>query len=711
MLAFFWRNSDDRRPRRGSGRRRAVALAAVGLSASGGLAAVTTSTASAANSATPAADCQPYSSTPCLFPFPSNLFTQRDPSSSTRLRVHLPLAAMPVNKKGVRVGVAQFDRNDGFSPGSAMVVHVPGLDNATAFKKTGAVGILDMSKEFVKSQPIVVIDQSTGQRQLVYSELDSNTSVPQDTNLMIVPGKDLADGHTYVVALRNLRNSSGQTISAPSWFERLRDGKPLSLRERDQKGRYTRIFAALSKAGISRNNLYEAWNFTVGSRGDLTLRLRSIRNQAFSQLGDHNLADGQAQGHAPPFTVTGTSSVDSGQLTEVDGTFRVPCYLITCGPTAETAFHYSSANPDGTSDPNALPTQSPGNVATAQFECIVPTTATPANPARLSLYGHGLLGSHGEVTAGAEEDLATGHNIALCATDWWGLASGDTPLAVKASGNLNLFPKLVDRLQQGVLNTLFLGRLMRSPTGFASDPAFQSSGQPVVDESHLYYYGNSQGGIEGGLTTAVAPDFTRAALGVTGMDYGNMLIQRSSDFSSFKLLLDAAYPDPSEYPLITDLMQQLWDRGDPAGYAAYMTSNPLPNTPAHQVLILNAYGDHQVSMWAGAAEARTIGAHAVEPALDPVRSRDKNLFYGIPAIPSYPFHGSAIEIWDSGAGRVQPPPTGNVPPTDAPNNNDPHEDPRHTPAAQQQISDFLMPNGAVTQVCGGSPCHSYNYTP
>ena len=63
-----------------------------------------------------------------------------------------------------------------------------------------------------------------------------------------------------------------------------------------------------------------------------------------------------------------------------------------------------------------------------------------------------------------------------------------------------------------------------------------------------------------------------------------------------------------------------------------------------------AYGDFQVSMYAGAAEARTIGASAYEPALDADRSRDRNLFYGIPAVGHFPFSGSAIEVWDSGAG-------------------------------------------------------------
>jgi hypothetical protein len=251
--------------------------------------------------------------------------------------------------------------------------------------------------------------------------------------------------------------------------------------------------------------------------------------------------------------------------------------------------------------------------------------------------------------------------------------------------------------------------------GLATNAAFQSGGRSLLDTSHLFYDGNSQGGIEGGLATAVAPDWRRAVIGVTGIDYGNLLIQRSTDFAgptaAFKKLLDASYADPSLYPVIADLLQQLWDRGDPDGYAPQMTTDPLPGTPSHTVLLQNAYGDFQVSQYAGAAEARTIGASVVEPALDPARARDKNLYYGIPAIGRYPFSGSAIEIWDSGPGRVQPPPVGNIPPTAGPNNIDPHEDPRKTPLAQNQISAFLEPNGAVVNVCGGKPCHTSVFTP
>jgi hypothetical protein len=659
----------------------------------------------AAPATAPAADCQPLSTRPCLLPFPNNLFTRKDKSTPTGLRVHLPASAMPVNAKGVPISVAPYDRNDGFSPGSAVIVHVAGLDNAAAFQRTDPVGLLNESRAFAKRAPIVVIDEQTGKRQLIWSELDANATSTQNTNLLIHPGKDFTDGHTYIVALRNLRTSSGHVIAAPTWFKRLRDNGKLPSNESSQRGRYNTIFKTLKRAGISRSNLYEAWDFTIASRQSLTSRLLAIRNNAFAQLGDRNLADVKVQGQAPKFSVSKVDAL-SPDITRVVGTYNVPCYLNVCGATANTGFHY------GSNKPNALPTQIPGNVATAQFECIIPHSAD-SQPARISLYGHGLFGSFDEVEAGNVQAMATEHNIVFCATAWWGMAQADELNDAGVLANLNGFENVVDRLQQGVLNFLYLGRVMLNPKGFASNAAFQSGGHSVLNTSHLYYDGNSQGGIEGGLTTAVAPDFTRAVLGVSGMNYGNVLVQRSTDFAPFGSILTASYRDNSMYTLTLDLIQQLWNRGDPDGYAQYMTSHPLPDTPAHTVLMQISYGDHQVSMYAAAVEARTIGASAHEPALDlnTNRARDRNLFYGVPAIGHYPFKGSAIVIWDGGPGQVQPPPVANIAPQDTTTNQDPHEFVRNSPLARVQKSDFLQPNGAVVDVCGGKPCHTSNYVP
>ena len=63
-------------------------------------------------------------------------------------------------------------------------------------------------------------------------------------------------------------------------------------------------------------------------------------------------------------------------------------------------------------------------------------------------------------------------------------------------------------------------------------------------------------------------------------------------------------------------MQQLWDRGEANGYAQHMTSDPLPNTPPHEVLLHPALGDHQVAQVTAEVEARTIGAFGRPNAVD-----------------------------------------------------------------------------------------------
>ena len=216
------------------------------------------------------------------------------------------------------------------------------------------------------------------------------------------------------------------------------------------------------------------------------------------------------------------------------------------------------------------------------------------------------------------------------------------------------------------------------------------------------------------MLTAVAPDFRHAVLDVTGTDFFNLLVPRGVTFAVFGKFVLRNYRDRWLHPLVLDLLQQLWDRADPEGYGRQMTSRPLAHTPPHEVLMQIAYGDFQVSMYAAAVEARTVGASAYEPALDAGndRARDAKLLLGIRPIPSFPFAGSAIVLWDSGPGRTQPPPLAGLPAGPAsPSNQDPHEDPRYTAAAQAQISDFLAPGGAVQDVCADQPCHTSRYAP
>ena len=57
--------------------------------------------------------------------------------------------------------------------------------------------------------------------------------------------------------------------------------------------------------------------------------------------------------------------------------------------------------------------------------------------------------------------------------------------------------------------------------------------------------------------------------------------------------------------LVLSIVQMLWDRGETNGYARVMTGNPLPDTPAHKVLMNIGVGDHQVTNYSAETEART----------------------------------------------------------------------------------------------------------
>ena len=241
----------------------------------------------------------------CLAPFPSDFYTREDGTSETGKRLDLDPEATPANANGINIAVTVINQSDGFSPGPMLTVKIPGMDNQAAFTQSGIVPIGQMSRTFEPSQPVVLIDAETGERQLIWAELDSNATTDEDRNLIIRPGKNLKNGHRYIVAIRNLKDASGNAIAAPAGFRLYRDSDRTgnSLVE-SRRAHFESIFSDLAAAGIQRSSLYLAWDFTVASTENLTGRMLSIRDRAFAELGDTNLTDGIVQGDAPDFNVT-----------------------------------------------------------------------------------------------------------------------------------------------------------------------------------------------------------------------------------------------------------------------------------------------------------------------------------------------------------------------------------------------------------------------
>jgi len=644
-----------------------------------------------------AAACDPLDPAACLYPWPNDHFTTTDGSSPAGRRLALRDEWMPRNRLGKAVSAAPYNYSDGFSPGNMIVTKVPDLDTPEAFARTGSVPITDIERSFDPDQPIVVINARTLERQLIWSELDANPADPRDVTLIVRPAVNFDEGERYIVALRNLRDAAGRRIESQPAFRALRDNRPDPAVE-GRSAHFEQLFQTLKRAGIKRKELYLAWDFTVASRDGLSGRALQIRNQAFAELGDSNLSDLVAEGSEPQFTpnpdlpdeVPDEAELDGrrdlGDSIRISGNVRVPCFLNApgCPPGSEFAL-----NPDG------MPQRIPGNTTLANVVCVLPKSH--AGPLRPALYGHGLLGGAGEVTGGNVRAMANEHGFVFCATDWTGMSTLDVPNVLTLLQDLSGFPTLADRAQQGFVNFMYVGRWMLKRTW----------GDVDVDQSRLFYDGNSQGGIMGGALTALAPDFDRAVLGVPGMNYSTLL-RRSVDFDLYAhgniegadtpLGLYDSYPNELERPLLLSLIQLLWDRAEANGYAHHITSDPLPNTPAHNVLMHVAFGDHQVANVTAEVEARTIGASVRWPALAPGRHTDVNPYFGIPHIDAFPFGGSAMVLWDTG---IPAPPTTNTPPREG---RDPHGAPRASPVARRQKSEFLRIGGSVIDVCDGGPC-------
>lgn len=624
--------------------------------------------------------CDPIAAVACLLPFPNDWFTAPDRGTATGRRIAFAPSAMPRNVLGKGIDPAEWNRGDGFSPGSPLLTHVPGVD----LTRTGAAPITDIGRSLRPDAPIVIVDTTTGRRWPYWAEMDAQAPKPARRALIVRPARNFLEGHRYVVALRGLRDHGGASIKPAPAFAKilgrtLPKSDPLYERQRHER----RVLADLAKRGVGTKGLYLAWDFTVASRRSLSERMLHIRDDAFRGLG----------ARAPRFVVSEVidNPPDDKIARTVKGTVFVPSYLNWYGGPPGSGFNYGRGG---------LPARLPGNVQAAAFRCTIPRVAF-TKPAHPSLYGHGLLGSESEVGGGSVKAMAAEHGFLFCATKWAGMSSDDLPHVAGVLADLSRFSTIADRLQQGMLNMMWLGRAMIHPNGLAAAKAFRTpGGRPLIDtRAPLAFDGNSQGGIMGGALTAVSTDVRRAVLGVPAMNYSTLL-NRSVDFADYARALNLTYPDKLDQQLGLGLIQMLWDRGEANAYAQHMTGDPLPGTPSHRVLMHIAFGDHQVSTNATEVEARTIGARIHAPAIAPGRNPDAVPYWGIPAIGSYPYAGSAIVVWDSGTPYQ---PLTNTPPSGPQYGRDPHGDPRYSPDARRQKAGFLN-TGEVVDVCAAAPC-------
>jgi hypothetical protein len=392
--------------------------------------------------------CDPIDPTACLLPFPNDFFTVADATTDTGRRVAFNPGAMPRDGldtteggEGKPIDPTEWNRNDGFSPGSMVMTYVPEIDLHKTWGTEGRphsdVGlnepgyfdyrdhIADIGLYENEDAPIVIINATTGERHPFWSELDTHPGAVDagEQVLILRPAVNFEEGQRYIVALRDLKDTAGATIPTPTNFAAYRAG---SGADATRQAHYnTDIFPALQSAGIATNDLYLAWDFTVASERNLAERILHMRDQSFEQLGDTDLADRQVQGDSPEFVVDSTEALNdtwtdsrgeehSQALRRVRGRVTVPNYLDRIQQTFAHVGNDEGAIPGDVPvvggvyydapvpgsrlldlDLDGLPDQNPvEETVNIPFVCDVPLNDHENN---VTLYGHGLLGDRDQV--------------------------------------------------------------------------------------------------------------------------------------------------------------------------------------------------------------------------------------------------------------------------------------------------------------------------
>jgi hypothetical protein len=689
-------------------------------------------------------ECEILNAIDCLLPYPSARFLQ-PAATPTGVHIVFPEAGMPPLAVGTPIDLLQgrrsrlhpgvYEELDGFSPAVHPVMHFPqGLD----LEASAAPRLLPATRNYdLRSldadSPSVLLDLDTGERIVHFLENDARATgalLPRQVTFLR-PGRSLLPGHRYAVAMRDLVARDGTPVQPEAAFEALRDGQPSSIAALEaRRSDFEALFDRLAQEGIPRDDLVLAFEFVTASDQTLTSEMLSMRDRGLAWLA--------TQDPASLFTVDTVHEVTPPQQCqpglvwrEVRGTFKVPLFLhkVLGGPADPIA------NP-GTlgliANDESGPVQS--GFTHPPYGISIPCSVVLGQDAHALLFGHGIFG-HGPNTAlrNVARDLpALGRSLQsrgllssdvplgyiVGGTHWSGLSTLDVPTSLpndvndiqqllpvlesflgKLFVNFDFFAALPDRLRQGQLHALVLGRLMKTGA-FNVHPAFQWQGEGVFGpDREMFYAGSSLGGIMGMMHLALSQDLLRGNVDVPSINF-SFLLQRARPFQPFQAFLDAVEPDPLLQALGLSLFHEQWVQGEPAGYVHHVTGNTLPmlspDTPPKRVLMTVALYDQQVSTLGAQAAAASMGL----PNLDGSVNDELPLL----ADSSGPQAGAHV-IFDTGSYQVGvhdlfiPPLANQFAGID--NRCDPHGLRLRIPAALEQTLRFLQPGGEAENFCNG----------
>jgi len=604
--------------------------------------------------------CQPLlAGHHCQLPYPSDFYRLADPDAPGGYRL-APTGL--VTNQALDADVHGAVQADGFSHIPSIVALLP--DEVSDAGLTHLLG--DLAASTADDSRTIVL-AADGTRVPHFVDLDPRGFDPLRQAIVIHPAVGLEYGQNYVVALRGIERPDGAAAAAAEGFRRIRDGEGdpaidalVPLYQGD-------IFPRLEAQGWARQEIQLAWSFTVASHEVSVADMLRVRELTLAWLEDNQpevVIDEEVLDPQPDVWKT------------VTGTVSGPLFLESDQPGA-----LLNRGADGQVEQSGT--------ATFAFTAQVPASLKGGGAGLALLYGHGFFGNTGELEGQSARIISDSLGAVLFGIDWAGMSSDDLPEVLQDLGGEPAHTiDFSDRVHQGVANWIAFSAAVKGPLLEATELQ-RGGGAPLYDPAPLCFLGISQGHILGGTMTAINPLVDRIALEVGGAGFTHMMF-RARPFDAFLLIIGGILDDFADHQFFAASMQIAFDRFDPGSYAGYLTSDPLPGTPADRGPLLQmGIGDASVPNLGTLLHARLLGAGYTEPSpLEPFALSPQDGATSGPTLTVFDLGVDPAEVY-----------TDAVPPEA---DNPVHEGVRVEPASIEELRAFFT-DGTIANPCDG-PC-------
>ncbi len=538
----------------------------------------------------------------CLFPFPTNFFRSESGDEAELLFSEHALPSrseVPPDGEGYR-------RADGFS---AITPIYFTLEDATL---EGAPPWNDVDASLDVSSATLIIDAETGEFKPHWAEIDvfsMRGDEPTPVIALRLPLR-LDFGKRYIVAVTGLQDEDGSVVQAAPGFAPLRDREPSRLRRVGERREHfeKNIFPVLEDAGINRQDLQLAWDFTTRTEDNANSLLLQIRDKVFEEIGEQG----------PDYEIDEIEESPNDEIARlIRGRAMVPSFL-TGQPGEIQKLRL---------DTNGVPIAE--GYEKVEFELQIPLSVWEGDrPAHVVQYGHGLLGQKSQARGSWLRRQANEQGFLILGVDMQGMTC--QPCEGDVDGDLRIWldillkdlsslPYIADKIHQGLVNHLAVVRMIKGQTFLADERITREDGSAYYDPERIHYYGISQGGTMGSVMMSIQKDINRGVLGVPGAGFAFLLTRATLFVEAMGLPVILQYADDMrDFVATMGLVQVAMDPVDAINYLHRITENTFDNTPSHRVLLHVAREDAQVHNQVSDLVARASDATLLSPVVRPV---------------------------------------------------------------------------------------------